>query len=228
MAGDAECVVDDFSLGEGLLVPALDQLGVIGELQWLDPCFLAGETFVDLEGESDRGAGLSESIEGFAMLAGRLIEIGSVDGVEFSFEQGGEFGAFDGASPIAKVADRALVQRASEVACAESDFEEVGGNVLGAQVFLLSNRLAIHREVDRSLAGAQDDSMRFAIADRRAVDCTDPADVIGEASAFDEERFGSLGPWAVWGAFGEDRAVASGLEGSRHGEILIGAEGLVV
>ena len=93
VAGDAEGVVDDFSFREGLLVPASDEIGVISNFQRLDPGVLALETFVGLQGELNRSAGLSEAIEGFAVLAGGPVEIGSVDCVDVTLDQGGEFRA---------------------------------------------------------------------------------------------------------------------------------------
>ena len=87
-AGD----IDD---GEGLLVPFPDELGVIGDFQWLDPGTLSLEALVGLEGELNRCAGLSEAIEGFAVFAGRPVEIGSVDRIDVAFEKGSEFGAFE-------------------------------------------------------------------------------------------------------------------------------------
>ena len=190
VADDAERFVDRRAFFERLCVPSGHDLRVIAALQRLHPTAAAFD---------DR----------FAAGLRRMREVGRVRACAAVFEEQRDLFPRQRPLPHLHHADFAVGEVAGEVRRGTSHFENMLFLIRLREVRLLRDLFAIEPQLRGAAADAQHGRVRFAVVHFKAgVDRPEPADVIHEHSAANEERLRIRRPLARRCAHREQRALS--------------------
>ena len=119
----------------------------------------------------------------------------------------------EGAFPILEIKHGAVAERGGEVVRPLPDLEDVAWGVGPEEIPLRGDRFPIYEKLHFLGLRTHYGDLLPAVIDRSSsIDGPEPSNVVDELGSTDQKGFPPSRPGSAWGAVGEDRSLAGGLE----------------